>query len=80
MRDANKMYEGVCNTTDGSAGPSRTKRMLLNEMEDRLIGACISPFVRLIVVSMSFVLNFVLHVRVCVCVCASACVRACVPL
>ncbi len=44
QKEANKMYDNVLSTADGAAGPSRGKRMLLNEMEDRLIVALISSY------------------------------------
>lgn len=36
MKDANKMYDTVINLSDGVAGPTRAKTMLLNELEDSM--------------------------------------------
>jgi hypothetical protein len=33
-KDANKVYDQVCSKSDGHAGPSKTKRRLLDELED----------------------------------------------
>ncbi len=46
QKEANKMYDSVLSSgsADGRAGLDKTKRNLMNELEDRLIVALISSY------------------------------------
>jgi len=44
QKEANKMYDSVLNCEVGRAGLDKTKRNLMNELEDRLIVALISSY------------------------------------
>jgi hypothetical protein len=70
-KDANKVYDQVCSSTDGHSGPSKTKCRLLAELEDvhhkTFFVSVRSEFLRIIGCHLDYILRLLVFVCAAVC-------------